>query len=179
MYHYVYYSYEEWGRGYIGVRSCQCDPKEDCRYFGSFFDRTFAPTEKIILAQFESREEALQAEIDLHLFYQVHKNSHFANKASATSKKFYNGGHSPETRAKIGAGNRGKRRSEKLKEYWSKRAKNRPKKPFTDQHRANMSLAKTGDRSPIKGRKWWNNGITEALEFKAPGVDWVRGRLVR
>jgi len=88
MYHYVYYSYEEWGRGYIGVRSSKCLPEGDTKYFGSFYDKTFAPTNKIILATFETREEALQAEIALHAFYQVHINSRFANQAKQTSTKF-------------------------------------------------------------------------------------------
>jgi hypothetical protein len=88
MYHYVYYSYEEWDRGYIGVRSCKCLPEADLTYLGSYSDKTFAPTEKIIIAEFESREQALQAEIDLHSFYRVHVNPHFANKASSTSTFF-------------------------------------------------------------------------------------------
>ena len=32
-YHYVYYSYEEYGRGYIGSRTCRCLPEEDINYF--------------------------------------------------------------------------------------------------------------------------------------------------
>jgi len=47
-YFYVYYSYEPWGRGYIGKRECWCLPEEDTKYFGSFRDKTFKPTEKII-----------------------------------------------------------------------------------------------------------------------------------
>jgi hypothetical protein len=85
--HYVYYSYEEWGRGYIGKRSSFCHPDED-PYLGSFGDKSFKPTQKIVLAIFESSEEALEAEILLHNFYQVHKNSHFANRAKQTSAKF-------------------------------------------------------------------------------------------
>jgi len=88
MHHYVYYSYEEWGRGYIGVRSCHCSPENDCKYFGSFYDKTFKPTNKIVLTEFSDREEALAAEIKLHDFYQVHKNPHFANKTKQTSTKF-------------------------------------------------------------------------------------------
>jgi hypothetical protein len=88
MYHYVYYSYEEWGRGYIGVRSCQCNPYQDSEYLGSYTDKTFVPTEKIIIDIFNSREQAMQAEIALHAFYQVHINPHFANKASSTSTFF-------------------------------------------------------------------------------------------
>ena len=40
-YYYVYYSYEEYGRGYIGKRECECLPEKDVNYFGSFKDKTF------------------------------------------------------------------------------------------------------------------------------------------
>jgi hypothetical protein len=87
-YFYVYYSYEEWGRGYIGKRECKCLLQEDVKYFGSFKDKSFRPTQKIILEVFSSREEALEAEIFLHNFFEVDVNPHFANKAKQTSKKF-------------------------------------------------------------------------------------------
>jgi hypothetical protein len=85
--HYVYYSYEEWGRGYIGVRSTKLDLYED-KYMGSFKNKSFKPTQKIVLQVFNTREEALNAEITLHNFYQVHTNPHFANKAKQTSAGF-------------------------------------------------------------------------------------------
>ncbi len=85
---YVYYSYEEWGRGYIGRRECLCLPVEDVKYFGSFKDKTFNPTQKIILATFKTREEAVASEIALHEFFQVDVNPHFANKAKQTSVGF-------------------------------------------------------------------------------------------
>jgi hypothetical protein len=56
---------------------------------GSFSDKTFKPTEKIVLAEFGSAEKALAAEIALHHFYEVDTNPHFANKARQTSDKFY------------------------------------------------------------------------------------------
>lgn len=88
-YHYVYYSYEEWGRGYIGSRSCICLPEEDVEYFGSYTDVSFNPTKKIILNDnYFNREEANLDEIRLHNFYDVANNSHFANKAKATSTRF-------------------------------------------------------------------------------------------
>jgi hypothetical protein len=87
-YHYTYYSYEEWGRGYIGVRTSKCLPEEDIKYFGSFTDKTFKPTQKIILQVFNTRKEALDAEITLHNFYEVNTNLHFANKAKMTSSGF-------------------------------------------------------------------------------------------
>ena len=86
--HYVYYSYEEFGRGYIGCRTCDCLPEDDY-YLGSYHDETFNPTNKIILETFSTREEALQAEVDLHKFYQVDKNPHFANKARQKTTGFY------------------------------------------------------------------------------------------
>ena len=86
--HYVYYSYEEFGRGYIGCRTCECLPEND-DYLGSYHDQTFNPTNKIILEIFSTREEALQAEVDLHKFYQVDQNPHFANKSRQKTTGFY------------------------------------------------------------------------------------------
>jgi hypothetical protein len=86
--HYVYYSYEEFGRGYIGCRTCECLPEND-DYLGSYCDKTFNPTNKIILETFSTREEALQAEVDLHKFYQIDKNPHFANKSQQKTTGFY------------------------------------------------------------------------------------------
>lgn len=85
--HYTYYSYEEWGRGYIGRRTSRMEPELD-PYLGSFTDETFAPTQKIILAIFDTKKEAIEAEIALHAFFQVDANPHFANKAKQTSTGF-------------------------------------------------------------------------------------------
>jgi hypothetical protein len=88
-YYYTYYSYEEWGRGYFGSRKCYCLPEEDIKYFGSFYDNTFKPTQKIILKDdYATREEALADEIILHDYYDVANNPHFANQAKQTSTKF-------------------------------------------------------------------------------------------
>jgi hypothetical protein len=85
--HYVYYSYEQWGRGYIGKRSAKMPPEVDS-YMGSFKDKTFKPTEKIILGVFSAAEEALKNEMILHDFYDVARNPHFANQAKQTSSGF-------------------------------------------------------------------------------------------
>ncbi len=84
MYFYTYYSYEPFGRGYIGSRGSSVEPHLD-RYFGSFTDNTFNPTEKIIISTHLSREEASQAEIKLHEFFGVDKNPHFSNKVKAST----------------------------------------------------------------------------------------------
>jgi hypothetical protein len=89
-YYYTYYSYEEWGMGYFGSRGCNCLPEEDVKYFGSFSDKNFNPTQKIILKDdYNTREEAYADEIILHDYYDVANNPHFANRAKATSTKFY------------------------------------------------------------------------------------------
>jgi hypothetical protein len=89
LYHYTYYSYEEFGRGYIGKRSCKCSPEEDVKYFGSYTDKTFKPTQKIILETYDTAEELAKAEEILHAFYDVTPNPHFANKHNAGEKFFY------------------------------------------------------------------------------------------
>jgi hypothetical protein len=88
MNNYVYYSYEEYGRGYIGSRGCKFSISEDFKYFGTFSDKTFKPTQKIILGIFETRKEAYNAEILLHKFFEVDVNPHFVNKCKATSSGF-------------------------------------------------------------------------------------------
>jgi hypothetical protein len=88
-YHYTYYSYEEWGMGYFGSRSCDCLPEEDISYFGSFSDKTFKPTRKIILKDdYLTRKDAMEDEIILHNYYDVAVNPHFANKSKLTSSGF-------------------------------------------------------------------------------------------
>ena len=88
-YHYTYYSYEEYGRGYIGSRTCKCLPKEDIKYFGSFKDKTFKPTQKIILKDdYITREEAYTDEIILQQYYKIVENPHFSNRAYQTSTGF-------------------------------------------------------------------------------------------
>jgi hypothetical protein len=86
--HYVYYSYEECGRGYIGKRSSKVPPGDD-PYLGSFTDKTFQPTHKIVIAMFDSSEDAIRAEIALHHLFKVDKEPHFANRAIQSSPRFY------------------------------------------------------------------------------------------
>jgi hypothetical protein len=141
---YVYYSYEEFGRGYIGSRGCKCLPKDDVKYFGSFHDKTFKPTQKIILGVYESREDAYEAEILLHEFYDIDRNPHFANRSKQTSKKFtteglcgelspfYGKTLSPEAKAKLSAFNKGKKLTEEHKRKIG--AKHKGKK-LTEEHK--------------------------------------------
>jgi hypothetical protein len=108
-YYYTYYSYEEWGRGYFGSRGCKCLPEEDINYLGSFYDKTFKPTQKIIIKDdYATREEAYADEIILQQYYKVVENPHFANRAYQTSEKFYvskeQAKKGDKTRKKLGLG---------------------------------------------------------------------------
>jgi len=85
--HYVYYSYEECGRGYIGKRTSKVPPSED-PYLGSFTDKTFKPTRKTVIATFESAEKAYRAELALHRLFKVDREPHFANKVILSSPRF-------------------------------------------------------------------------------------------
>ena len=168
-YFYVYYSYEEFGRGYIGSRICKCLPEEDIKYFGSYKDKTFNPTEKIILEVFSSKKEMLNAEILLHNFYKIDKNSHFANKARQTSNKFSTFGlkHSEETKnnfRKLWIGNRnpnynaGQNHSffgKKHTEEWKKQQSIRNiGKKRSEESKKKQSLA-------MKEKIPWNKGIRD------------------
>ena len=142
--HYVYHSYEEWGRDYIGIRSCNCLPEEDTKYFGSFTDKTFNPTGKTILFVRKTRQEVAEIEIILHDFFDVAVNPKFANKAKATSTKFDTTGviwgpHTEEQK---------KANSERMS------GENHPQfgVPHTEESKKKMSAAKSGEKNPQYGK---------------------------
>jgi len=162
-YHYTYYSYEKWGKGYFGSRSCDCLPEEDVKYFGSFSDKTFNPIHKIILkSDYLTREDAIADEIILHNFYEVDKNSHFVNRSKQTSKKFittnmvgeknhfYGKTHSEETKKKISLIHKGKKISDKAKLAVSKRHKG---VPLTEEHKQKIKLSLIGKKRTPEQRK--------------------------
>jgi len=166
MNHYVYHSYEEWGREYIGVRSCDCLPEEDTKYFGSFRDKTFFPTEKTILFVCETRQEASEIEIELHDFFDVAVNPQFANKSKQTSTKFDTAG-LPQTEAQKQA------QSERMS------GENNPQfgVPHTEAYKKaqseRMTGKYTGENNPMFGvprTKEWKKAMSERMSGeKHPG----------
>jgi len=140
-YHYTYYSYEEWGRGYFGSRTCKCLPEEDVKYFGSFKDKSFKPTQKIILkSDYSTREEAYADEIILQENYKVIENPHFANRAYQTSTGFSRKGTVPW--------NKGIPRDPKIIKKMNDARKNKPPhnkgKKMSLEQRQKLSLACMG-----------------------------------
>ena len=141
-YYYTYYSYEEWGRGYIGSRGCKCFPEKDIKYFGSFKDKNFKPTQKIILkSDYATREEAYADEIILQEYYKVAENSHFANRSYQTSSGFstYGISHSEEHRKQ----NSEARKGEKHPFYGKSRS---------EETRRKQSEAMKGENNPNYGK---------------------------
>jgi len=81
VFNYVYLSYEDGGRKYIGSRTCyDCTPEED-PYLGSYSDKTFHPTKKEILAVCDTRGEANLIEEILLLHFNVYYDNSYANQA--------------------------------------------------------------------------------------------------
>jgi hypothetical protein len=203
---YVYYSYEEYGRGYIGKRECECLPEEDINYFGTYKDKNFNPTQKIILETFDTIEDALEAECALHNFYEVDKNPHFANKAKQTSKKFYYSsyGKNNPMYGKIGEEHPayGYKHTKQVLEMFSNRqrgeknhmygkfGKNHPSygSKRSEETKRKLSERQIGEKNHMYGKKSWNSGksvmmwITDGIQskyvFKENGIPegWRRGR---
>jgi hypothetical protein len=167
--HYIYYSFEQWGRGYIGYRKCPSgkNPKSD-NYLGSFRDKTFKPTEKIIIFQDLTKEEALEIEIILHDFYNVKDNIHFANLANATSSGFCLSSHSSESKKKISKATIGENNHCYGKKCYNNGIKNRFFYPDEEIPKGYIlgvdmetSQKKSGKNNPNYGKKCYNNGIRE------------------
>jgi hypothetical protein len=162
--HYVYYSYEEFGKGYIGCRTCKCLPEED-DYLGSYTEETFNPSNKIILEIFPTRKEALQAEVDLHSFYQVDINPHFANKARQKTTGFY---HS----------SKGVVRSEEYKKKMSESLKGREIKPEWIEKAKQNRRSFEGENNPFYGKSHvedTRDKISDSLKeyYKENGHPWI------
>jgi hypothetical protein len=135
---------------------------------GTYKDKTFKPTNKIVLQEFCCREDAQKAEISLHDFYKVDVNPHFANRARARSTGFscgYSRKLSEETKRKIGEANKialkGKKLPDEVKAKIGARFRG---KPLTEEHKRKMSEAQRGRqfgeqhlqnlRNGIKNRKY-------------------------
>lgn len=170
---YVYYSYEEWGRGYIGARSRS--PVGDDDYLGSYFDLTFKPTCKIILAEFDTHQEAIEAEMRLHKFFEVAKNPHFANRSHQTSAGWYYFGGGKKWTEEQKQKARGKKRSEETKRKMRESAAIR-NNPASRGPAISKYIRENNAR---KGRQWVTNGVEQRMINPGEPIPdgWWSGRL--
>lgn len=155
---YVYYSYEQWGRGYIGYRGCEYEKgytPETEPYWGTYSNKTFKPTEKIILFQNLTQEEALEIEIYLHNFYDIDRNDHFANKAKQTSTGFRSN-NTGKIRINNGIKEKNIPKNTKIPEGYFLGGL-----PKSKEQKQKQSEAKKGENNPNYGKIIINNGIIE------------------
>jgi hypothetical protein len=189
--YYTYYSYEEWGRGYIGSRpsGCECNPEEDL-YMGSFKDKTFTPTNKIILGVYSTPQECLDAEVTLHEFFKVDINPHFANLARQTSTGFISLVKTKEHCKRISKAHTGKKLSpQSIAKRQATRgpyAKGRDSKrhgiPHTPEARAKIKAARARQTNVTGGcsHPWWvKEDGTRTRSSECPGEEWRRGMIWR
>ncbi len=137
-------------RLYIGVRSCKVQPEQDVRYFGScrpmkawMKTQEEGCVEKIILARWPSRAEALEHEIFLHECFDVGVNPEFWNRAKQRVKGFDTAGTTHE------AYNKGMTWTDEQKAAHSARLKGRVVAPET---KAKISAAQKGRKMPEERR---------------------------
>jgi hypothetical protein len=189
---------------YIGVRSCKSTPEEDF-YFGSckplkswIAKNGHDQVEKIILALWPSRKEAVSHEILLHDCFNVSHNKEFWNKVKQTTTKFDTTGISPwnkggslspehiekmRIRALGNTNRRGSKHTEEAKE------KNRlahigkayHTTPHSEETKRKISLANKGKRVAIAtefapGHIPWNKGKSLSAETRKKISDAVRLR---
>jgi general stress protein YciG len=173
--HYTYYSYEEWGRGYIGKGSCDCNPEEELTYFGSYTDETFKPTQKIILGVYTTPTEAIAAEIKLQHFFKVVPNPHFANQAYQTSTGFQtnseiarrrNANMTPERRSEIARKGRASMTPERRREIARKSHASR-----TPEQRSEIARKASSQRWQCTVTGFITNAGSLAYYQKARGID--------
>ena len=168
-YHYTYCSYEESGRSYIGSRTCRCNPENDIRYFGSFTDKTFAPTKKVILKLYNTAEECLLAEHLMMRLFNVAYEEHFANKQFSPYTNFG----CPLVHSKFMKNNKhrvGKHHSEESKKKTSETMKAKPKgenhphhgRVLTEEHKRKLSDSKRGQKRTPEQRKRISEGVSKA-----------------
>ena len=135
---------------YIGVRTCKSQPELDESYLGSC--KTLKEwikangsdkVEKIILARWATREEALSHEILLHDCFDVGRNQEFWNRAKQISTGFDTAGTTHE------AYNKGMTWTDEQKKAQSERLKGRV---VPEKTRRKISLAQKGRTMPEERR---------------------------
>jgi len=205
MFHTVYLSFEDGrvGRDYIGKHSSE-DPYDD--YLGSYKDKSFDPSGKIILEYAKTEEGAVEAEVRWQKVFKVAEDPQFANQSYQTNKKFV-----LDTRGKRHPlygkerndikGDKNPAKRPEVSQKISQKLKNRPRPSIQgDNHytrrtgeggfkkgdenvakrlevRNTISEQKQGENNPAFGRKWWVNADgTIVYQVESPGPEWQNGR---
>lgn len=169
---YVYLSYEtqkEFNRFYIGYRKCpeHLTPATD-PYLGSYTDKTFEPTNKIVIQVFLSGEEAIKYERHLQEKYNVVYNNAFANKTIFYGDFFYVQSHSIESKEKISKTKKSQNLKGEKSPMWGKTipAETRDKIRKTLTGRKLSDECKSKISLKLKGRKLSESQVELLRKFK-------------
>jgi hypothetical protein len=94
--------------------------------------------------------------------------------ASAANKGRVKG---EEERRKIGEGNRGKVRTQEVKDRISATLTGTSWGTHTDEHKEHMSNLHSGENNPAYGKKHWINQLGERkFQAESPGPEWQNGK---
>jgi hypothetical protein len=183
MFHFVYMSYEQWGRAYIGVHSTE-DIEDG--YLGSFRDKSFKPTHREILCFCETREEAQNLEIEIQKAYSVDVNPDFANRYIHREKFIFD--------------RRGTKRREESNQKTSNTCKERGIRPLvicdwtgrnhSEETKEKLRSRRIGrkhsqeqiekQRKSLTGQRWWVNPDGQTVRAReAPGLEWQQARVYK
>ena len=166
MFHVVYLSFEEKsdGRMYIGKHSSN-NPYDS--YLGSYYDKDFNPSSKIILEYCKTEQGAVEAEMRWQRVFKVADDTKFANKSYQTSKKFIKN-------------NRGENHPMYGKPRPDVRERNQRDNPAKRKEvRDKMSKSRIGNKNGV-GKLWWVNRAGNIIGSEVcPSEDWQRGRIWR
>ena len=162
MFHTVYLSFEDGkvGRDYVGKHSSD-DPYDD--YLGSYKDRSFDPSGKIILEYAKTEEGAVEAEVRWQQVFRVAEDPQFANQSYQTNKKFV-----LDTRGEkhplFGA---------KRPDTTERNIRDNPvKRPEV---REKLCQVRIGNKNSA-GKLWWvKSDGTRCRALAQPGEEWQRG----
>ena len=170
--YYVYMSFEEFGRAYIGYRKCPegYTPESD-PYKGSYRDKTFKPTRKEILAVFDNDIDAISLEIQLHKAYDVANNRDFANLCNQLSDKVRAPHHlSESTKRKLSEINSGPNNpnyGRRGPDHWHHG------KTWSKEHRRKISEGNMGREFPPGVREKIRVSNIETKDSQSLKFDWV------
>ena len=147
MFHTVYLSFEPGGRDYIGKHSSE-NPYDD--YLGSYKDKTFDPTNKIILEYSKTEEGAVEAEMRWQRVFNVVENRQFVNQSYQNTSKFKLSSCNEESL---------RRREQSLRDYYS----------------SEEGFKAQGNKT--RNKTWYHLPGGEERRFSEnPGKPWILGR---
>jgi hypothetical protein len=175
-FHTVYVSFEEKSdsKDYIGKHSSH-DPYDN--YMGSFSDKDFNPSQKILLGYATTAEGAVWLEMQWQRSLNVVEDPQYVNQSYQTSVGFDTTGrkrpiHETRPGGLAAAGI----------PYWTdgkteKRTLNSPGKNWWRGRLPRSEDTKNRISKTVSEQTWWNNGTEERRLDETPDQTWVEGRL--